>query len=256
MLRLCDEKAKLCNINDNIFQPIIYLTSFNRMFLQQRRAISQAASHVLNDWRYCLSLDNENRCRQSLKHNLKLYDMLAGSKTNEMQGSRQQKCASILVSLCSVEGQPSFLFTLRSTALDMNKGDVSFAGGKCDLADRDVVATALRETWEELGISVAAESVWGVLKPLCHRKGLTIAPVLANLGPVEDLSFRINPGEVEDVFTLPLSHLCNPQNCGYTNFRVGEKYGYTLPVFHNWKQRVWGLTAVAVNQTLKLIVPS
>lgn len=45
----------------------------------------------------------------------------------------------------------------------------SFAGGKCDLADRDVVATALRETWEELGISVAAESVWGVLKPLCHR---------------------------------------------------------------------------------------
>lgn len=123
--------VSLC-ITDNIFQPIIYLTSFNRMFLQQRRAISQAASHVLNDWRYCLSLDNENRCRQSLKHNLKLYDMLAGSKTNEMQGSRQQKCASILVSLCSVEGQPSFLFTLRSTALDMNKGDVrSVFGPRC-----------------------------------------------------------------------------------------------------------------------------
>lgn len=45
----------------------------------------------------------------------------------------------------------------------------SFPGGKCDPTDQDVVHTALRETREELGLTVPEEHVWGVLQPVHDR---------------------------------------------------------------------------------------
>lgn len=220
----------------------------------QTRALHQAAPRVADTWRDCLSSENENRCRQTLMPNLLFYKERKGA--SQSSGKNQSRWASILICLCSVEGEPSFLFTLRSSTLKgRHKGDVSFAGGKSDPSDRDVVATALREAQEELGVNVATEKVWGVLSPLRDRSGMLIAPVLANLGPLEELTLKPNPGEVEEIFTLSLSHVCSPHNRGYTHFRIGDKYGYTMPVFRNGKHRVWGLTAVALANTLKVIVP-
>ncbi|KAM4627953.1 mitochondrial coenzyme A diphosphatase NUDT8 [Polymixia lowei] len=237
----------------NHFQSRIPPCSFS---MPQTRTFHRAAPHKETVLRDCVSLENEERCRQILGPNLKLYEGGKGRRgMAQTQGKGQGRWAAVLVSLCSVEGEPAFLFTLRSSTLKgRHKGDVSFAGGKSDPSDKDVVDTALREAREELGVTVATEKVWGVLKPLRDMSGMMIAPVLANLGPIEALSFKPNPAEVEEVFTVSLSHLCNPTNRGYTHFRTGDKYGYTLPVFRNGKHRVWGLTAVALDHTLKLIV--
>lgn len=82
------------------------------------------SAHQAAPGRACLSLENEARCRQTLQPNLKLYEADKVGK-GASQGKSQAKWASVLVSLCSVEGEPAFLFTLRSSTLKgRHKGDV------------------------------------------------------------------------------------------------------------------------------------
>ncbi|XP_052517997.1 mitochondrial coenzyme A diphosphatase NUDT8 [Budorcas taxicolor] len=191
----------------------------------------------------CLSAEGEQRCRR----------LLAGA-TARLRA--RPAAAAVLVPLCSVHGVPALLYTLRSSRLaGRHKGDVSFPGGKCDPADRDVVHTALRETQEELGLAVPEEKVWGVLRPVHDREKATVVPVLAGVGPLDPQSLRPNPEEVDEVFALPLAHLLQEQNQGYTHFCHGGHFQYTLPVFLHGPHRVWGLTAVITEFTLKLLAP-
>ncbi|KAL6034645.1 hypothetical protein STEG23_033833 [Scotinomys teguina] len=191
----------------------------------------------------CLSAEGERRCRQ----------LLAG--TTARLRSRPA-AAAVLVPLCLVRGVPALLYTLRSSRLvRRHKGEVSFPGGKCDPDDQDVIHTALRETQEELGLEVPKEHVWGVLQPVHDRGKKTIVPVLANVGPLDLQSLRPNPEEVDEVFELSLAHLLQTQNQGYTHFCQDGHFRYTLPVFLHGPHRVWGITAVITEITLKLLAP-
>ncbi|NXG39070.1 NUDT8 protein, partial [Dromaius novaehollandiae] len=87
------------------------------------------------------------------------------------------------------------------------------------------------------------------------QRGMMVAPVLANLGPLEDLTLMPNPQEVEEVFTVPVAHLLQTENQGYTHFRSKGRYSYTLPVFLNGPYKVWGLTAIITELTLELLAP-
>ena len=118
----------LQNRLQSISQPPVCITPGHNqsgIFLpqvNQSRGLHQAPPRRATALGHCLSPENEQRCRGSLGRNLKLYE--AGRGVAQAHGKSQGRWASILVTLCSVQGEPAFLFTLRSSKLKRNKGDV------------------------------------------------------------------------------------------------------------------------------------
>ncbi|XP_048241133.1 mitochondrial coenzyme A diphosphatase NUDT8-like isoform X1 [Haliotis rufescens] len=181
----------------------------------------------------------------------RVQDHLLGFRPSSVSRS-QTGHSAVLVPLCTVNGEPSFLFTLRSNSLRTHRGQVSFPGGKMDDTDRDVVHTALRETWEELGITMETVDVWGAMMDLPSREN-RVTPVIGHCGEVDVEGLTLSEDEVELVFTRTVKSLCDPKNNGQTQFRTSP--GYTLPVFLGGEHRIWGLTSMVLFQALTIIAP-
>lgn len=166
-----------------------------------------------------------------------------------------RKRAAVLIPLCIIDKQLSFLYTLRRENLKRHRGQVSFPGGIEDATDSSLVDTALRETEEELGISKESVKVWGSGSIVVGNE-FSVLPVLGYLGPLKLNQLKPNPDEVEMAFTIPLQHFCSEENCRYTQFRYSDTKGYVLPVYVNGRCRVWGITALITHIVLTSLLPN
>src|SRR6185312_9417104 len=71
--------------------------------------------------------------------------------------------AAVLVALYRDGGRLHTVFTRRRDDLRRHPGEISFPGGRHDDTDPDLLATALREAEEEIGLAPAAARVLGAL---------------------------------------------------------------------------------------------
>lgn len=121
---------------------------------------------------------------------------------------------------------PTVLLTLRTKHLKSHAGQVSFPGGRQESFDTDVIATALREAHEEVGLPPERVEVIGQLPPYVTGTGFVVTPVvgLIHAAPHEALSLdlRPDPGEVAAIFEVPLAFLMNPANHQLRTMSIGE----------------------------------
>ena len=115
--------------------------------------------------------------------------------------------AAVLMPLVMRDGL-SVLLTRRAAHLTDHPGQISFPGGRVEATDASAIATALRETNEEIGLLHDQVCVLGTLSTYTTATGYIVTPVVALVEPAFELN--VDPLEVAEVFEVPLAFLMTP----------------------------------------------
>ena len=146
--------------------------------------------------------------------------------------------AAVLLLLHGDTNNPQIILTRRATHLKSHAGEVAFPGGMKEDHDSDLLATALRETEEEIGLSSRIVDILGRLPSDSPRtNNVRVAPFV---GWVDSpFSLNPNPSEIDAVFNLHLRFLLDSNNYQYFYLEEGK---LQLPCVTYEGNRIWGFT--------------
>ncbi|MFP5509808.1 MAG: CoA pyrophosphatase, partial [Alphaproteobacteria bacterium] len=142
---------------------------------------------------------------------------------------RRLRAAGVLVPFIVRPTGMQVILTKRSSALKHHPGQIAFPGGKQDEGDADVIAAALREAEEEIALDRGNVEVLGTMPAHETVTGFIVTPVLGRvLGPFQP---RPEPGEVAEVFEVPLAHVTDPARfiVQSRRWRGQRRHYFTVP---------------------------
>ena len=166
------------------------------------------------------------------------HDLNPGMSPGFLANSKRR--AAVLVPLIERAGAVNVILTTRTEHLPTHAGQISFPGGKIDDADDSPLGAALREAHEEIGLDPVMAQPAGYLDLYETSTGFRIVPTVAVIAP--DFIPVPEPGEVANVFEVPLAFLMNPANHqrGSREWQGKQRYFYAMPFGEHY---IWGATA-------------
>ena len=158
--------------------------------------------------------------------------------------------AAVLIPLVQRPQGLTILLTMRTDHLSNHAGQVSFPGGRSEPFDVSPVATALRETEEEVGLSRAHIEVLGCLPDYLTGTGYRVTPVVGLVTPPFEL--RADPSEVAEIFEVPLAFLMDGLNHQRLSVELpgGRRSFYAMPYERFY---IWGATAGMLRNLFHLL---
>ncbi len=177
--------------------------------------------------------------------------IMAAYEPEAREPEKGMKPASVLIPFYPDPENLSVIFTKRTNHLPSHSGQISFPGGGRDPEDEDDLATALRETHEEIGVEPDVVETWGGLNPeTTVGSGYWVSPFVGIIPfPYE---FKLNTYEVARLVIVPLSHLLDPANVT-SGMSIWEGREYRAFEYTYGRDVIWGATARMLNNFLNLL---
>lgn len=161
--------------------------------------------------------------------------------------------AAVLMPVVVRDGNATMLLTQRTPHLYDHAGQISFPGGRVEAGDIDAVATALRESEEEIGLNSALVQILGVLPEYLTATGYRVTPVVGLIE--EPFVLTLDDFEVAEAFEVPLAFLMNPAHHERRVFsgETGVRTFYSIPYQLQRRYFIWGATAAMLRNFYHLL---
>ena len=158
--------------------------------------------------------------------------------------------AGVLIPVFLTGDAAEILFTRRTDTVLTHKGQISFPGGQREPTDASMVETALRESYEEIGLEPSRVSVLGELDDVFTAvSGFVVTPVIGVVrGGLRDLVPA--PAEVRSVFTVSIDEL-RDERVHTTQTREVDGQSYRIHYYTVGDDVIWGATGYIVHQFLQ-----
>lgn len=134
-------------------------------------------------------------------------------------------------------------------------GHMAFPGGRAEAGDQNNLATACRETLEEIGLDTGAHTrVLGRLSDVVSRshRGRAMMVVTPYLLSIEEVPALTPNHEVAEVIWVPLNFLADNTNRQTMEWKI-KKVKLKLPCYFFQQRRIWGLSLIMLDELLKTI---
>jgi 8-oxo-dGTP pyrophosphatase MutT (NUDIX family) len=148
--------------------------------------------------------------------------------------------AAVLVPIIERPQGLFVLFTRRTENLTQHAGQISFPGGGVESNDRDIIAAALRETREEVGIASNLIHPFGYLDCFETVSGYCVTPVVADVDP--SYVVVLDPQEVAEAFEVPFEFFLDPTNLRRRRIEYRGRPREIFEFVYEGKN-IWGATA-------------
>jgi len=195
----------------------------------------------VNDYLYKIMLVNNLRKKLSaIEHH----------SLDEDDYQAEANLAAVLAAFTIGEKEPHIILTQRSKIMRSHAGEVAFPGGKVDRVDKTLIDTALRESYEEIGLEPDQVELIGQVSPMDSRKGVTVQPIIGLID--ETLSFQPCSEELDAVFKAPVSLFYDKKAMTSHRFVMQDNH-FEMSAFTYQGFTIWGITAMIIINILNQV---
>ncbi|MCQ0109985.1 NUDIX hydrolase [Zhouia amylolytica] len=149
-------------------------------------------------------------------------------------------------------GVTNFILILRKEYKGVHSNQVGFPGGKVELIDENLQATALRETEEEVGVDAKKVKVFKELSDVyIPPSNFLVTPFMGIT--YETPKFVLEEQEVEEILEIPVVDLLKDETVFNKNLTTSYARNIDVPAFKLNEYTVWGATAMMLSEVKEII---